>query len=106
MEHENALDSRVRWNDDQADLRSNVSVEAFLSQIAPVPGGTMKLSHRRDNRRKTMPSTSRKQQALMCIALSIKQGKARNSYSREAARISRQMSEEQLKEFCKSPIEA
>ncbi len=52
-----------------------------------------------------MPSTSRKQQALMCIALSIKQGKARSSYSRAAARISRQMSEEQLKEFCKSPVE-
>ncbi len=65
----------------------------------------MKLSGQSD-RRYEMPSASRKQQTLMCIALSIKQGKVPNSYSRAAARISRQMNEEQLKEFCKSPVES
>ncbi len=53
-----------------------------------------------------MPSTSRKQQSLVCIALSIKQGKVPNGYSRTAARLSRQMTEEQLKGFCKSPVES
>ncbi len=53
-----------------------------------------------------MPGISRKQQTLMCIALSIKQGKVPNSYSRAAARTSRHMSEKQLKEFCKSPVES
>ncbi len=51
-----------------------------------------------------MPSTSEKQKKLMCIALSMKQGKTPKSYSREAARISEEMSEEQLREFCELPL--
>ncbi len=51
-----------------------------------------------------MPSSSEKQKKLMCIALSMKQGKTPKSYSREAARISEEMSEEQLKEFCELPV--
>jgi len=52
-----------------------------------------------------MPSTSKKQRALMCIALAMKQGKTPKSYSKEAARISEQMSEQQLREFCEAPVE-
>ncbi len=67
----------------------------------------MKLSRQNDSdRRNEMPGISRKQQTLMCIALSMKQGKVPNSYSRAAARTSRHMSEKQLKEFCKSPVES
>ncbi len=51
-----------------------------------------------------MPSTSEKQRKLMCIALAMKQGKTPKSYSKEAARISEEMSEEQLKEFCEAPV--
>jgi hypothetical protein len=40
----------------------------------------------------------------MCIALSMKHGKTPKSYSKEAAKISDEMSEEQLKEFCEEPI--
>ncbi len=48
-----------------------------------------------------MPSTSKKQQALMCIALSVKRGKTPPSYSRVATRVSQQMTEAQLREFCR-----
>ncbi len=51
-----------------------------------------------------MPSRSKKQRALMCIALGMKEGKTPRSYSKEAARISGDMSERQLTEFCKAPI--
>ena len=53
-----------------------------------------------------MPSRSKKQQKLMCIAQSMKQGKTPKSYSPQAAKISEQMSEEQLKEFCENPVNA
>ncbi len=51
-----------------------------------------------------MPSVSRKQQKLMCIAKSIKQGKTPKSYSQQAAKVADSMSEEKLKEFCESPV--
>lgn len=51
-----------------------------------------------------MPSVSKRQRALMCIALAMKQGKKPKSYSKEAAKISEEMSEEQLKEFCEAPV--
>ncbi len=51
-----------------------------------------------------MPSTTKKQRVLMCIALAMKQGKTPKSYSKEAAKISEEMSEDQLKEFCEAPI--
>ena len=51
-----------------------------------------------------MPATSENQKKLMCIALSIKQGKTAKSYSKEAARLASEMSEEQLKDYCGSPV--
>lgn len=52
-----------------------------------------------------MPATSKNQRTLFCIALSIKQGKTPASYSAEAARMAKEMSEEQLQEYCGSPVE-
>jgi hypothetical protein len=52
-----------------------------------------------------MPSRSVKQKKLMCIAESMKKVKTPKNYSPAAARISEQMNEEQLKEFCENPIE-
>ncbi len=51
-----------------------------------------------------MPAESESQRRLMCLALSIKQGLTPKSRSPEAARIASQMSEEQLKDFCKSEV--
>ena len=51
-----------------------------------------------------MPSTTRKQQKLMCIAQSIKKGKTPASYSKQAAKVADSMSEAELKEFCESPV--
>ncbi len=51
-----------------------------------------------------MPSTSKKQKKLMCIAESIKLGKTPDTYSKRAAKIAESMSEEKLKEFCEAPV--
>jgi len=51
-----------------------------------------------------MPSKSKKQRALMCIALGMKEGKTPKRYSAEAARISGDMNKEQLQEFYKAPV--
>ena len=51
-----------------------------------------------------MPSTSKRQQKLMCIAESMKRGKTPECYSAQAGKISEQMTEEQLKEFCEAPV--
>ena len=51
-----------------------------------------------------MPATSKKQRTLMCIALSIKQGKTKSSYSKQASKMASQMSEQQLAEFCHSKV--
>lgn len=51
-----------------------------------------------------MPAESSKQKKLMCIALSIKQGKTSASYSKEAARLASSMSEEKLSEYCKPAV--
>jgi hypothetical protein len=51
-----------------------------------------------------MPSTSKRQQKIMCIAESIKKGKTPASYSTQGAKIARSMSEEKLKEFCETPV--
>jgi hypothetical protein len=51
-----------------------------------------------------MPSKSVKQKKLMCIAESMKKGKTPKTYSSVAAKISDQMSEDQLKEFCEAPV--
>ena len=52
-----------------------------------------------------MPSSSRQQQKLMCLALSIKLGKVKASKSPQAAKMARQMSVKQLSDFCHSLIE-
>jgi len=50
------------------------------------------------------PATSDAQRKLFCIALSIKRGETPASYSKEAARIASENSEETLKDFCKAPV--
>lgn len=51
-----------------------------------------------------MPATSEKQKALFCIALSIKRGKTSPSYSKEAAKMAAEMSEEQLSDYCEGKV--
>lgn len=51
-----------------------------------------------------MPSVSENQRKLMCIALSIKKGETPASYSKEAARLASEMSEEQLAEYCEPKV--
>ena len=51
------------------------------------------------------PATSRQQQKLFCLALSIKLGKAKASVSPEAAKMAKDMSVKQLSEFCRSKVE-
>ena len=48
------------------------------------------------------PSSSERQRRLFCLALSIKLGKASPSKSPEAARMAKEMSIKQLREFCDS----
>jgi hypothetical protein len=52
-----------------------------------------------------MPSVSENQRTLFCIALSIKKGETPKSYSAEAAKMAEEMSEEQLADYCNSPVE-
>jgi len=47
-----------------------------------------------------MPAESEAQRKLMCIALSIKRGKTPASYSAEAAKLAKTMSESDLEEYC------
>jgi hypothetical protein len=47
---------------------------------------------------------SKKQKTLACIALSIKDGKTPQSYSKQASKMANSMSKEQLAEYCKSPV--
>ena len=51
-----------------------------------------------------MPATSSSQKALFCLALGIKLGKVPASKSPEAAKMAREMSVEQLSEFCKAKV--
>lgn len=51
-----------------------------------------------------MPATSENQRKLMCIALSIKQGKTVASYSKQAAKMASEMSEAQLAEYCGAKV--
>jgi len=52
-----------------------------------------------------MPSTSKNQRTLFCIALSIKRGETPRTYSAEAAKMADEMSEEQLRDYCEAPAE-
>jgi len=51
-----------------------------------------------------MPATSESQRRLFCLALSIKKGDTPASKSPEAARMARQMSEQQLADYCKGEV--
>ena len=51
-----------------------------------------------------MPAESEAQRRLMCLALSIKLGKTSASKSAEAAKMAREMTVEQLSDYCKSEV--
>jgi len=53
---------------------------------------------------KEMPATSEDMRKKFCIALSIKRGETPRSYSPEAAEMADSMTEEQLRDYCKSPV--
>ena len=51
-----------------------------------------------------MPPRSEEQKRLMCMALAIKLGKLPAKRYPRAAKVARQMTVEQLKEYCEAPI--
>jgi len=51
-----------------------------------------------------MPAVSENQRRLACIALSIKRGKTKKSYSKEAAEMAASMSESDLEDYCGSKV--
>ena len=51
-----------------------------------------------------MPATSKNQKTLACIALSIKRGKTKASYSKQAAEMAQSMSEAELVKYCEEPV--
>ena len=50
------------------------------------------------------PATSEAQKTLACIALSIKRGETKASYSKQAAKMASEMKESELVILCGSPI--
>lgn len=51
-----------------------------------------------------MPAVSKEQRRLFGIALSIKRGETPKSYSKEAAKLARTMSEKKLEEYARKPV--
>ena len=51
-----------------------------------------------------MPSKSEEQRRLMCLAYQMKIGKTPRSASAQAAELADSMSEEELREYCKSKV--
>jgi len=51
-----------------------------------------------------MPAESSKQRRLFCLSLAIKLGKVPASKSPEAAKMAKEMTTEQLSDFCKAPV--
>jgi len=51
-----------------------------------------------------MPAVNEAQRRLFCIALSIKRGETPATYSKEAAKIAEENSEETLTEYCGSKV--
>ena len=49
-----------------------------------------------------MPAETESQRKLFCIALSIKRGETKASYSKQATKMASEMTEEQLTEYCGS----
>ena len=52
-----------------------------------------------------MPATSEKQKVLMCLALAIKRGKASAKKYPTAAKTAQSMSEADLRDYCKGPVQ-
>lgn len=52
-----------------------------------------------------MPAKNEKMRRLMCLALSMKLGKTAKSKSPQAAKMAKDMSVEQLSDYCKSEPE-
>lgn len=50
-----------------------------------------------------MPAVSSKQRKLFAIALAMKRGEVPYSYSEEAAKLAKTLSEKKLREFAKTP---
>lgn len=51
-----------------------------------------------------MSPVSTPQKTLACIALSIKRGKTKGSYSKQASEMAQSMTEAKLSEWCSGPI--
>ena len=51
-----------------------------------------------------MPAETEAQRKLFCVALSIKRGDTPKTYSKQAAKMASEMSEEQLVDYCGSPV--
>jgi len=51
-----------------------------------------------------MPAVSEAQRRLFCIALSIKRGQTKASYSKGAARLANENDEQTLVDYCKAPV--
>ena len=49
-----------------------------------------------------MPAKTEEQRTLMCVALAIKRGEQPRSYSEDGAELADSMSEEDLRDYCKS----
>lgn len=52
-----------------------------------------------------MPAVSENMRKLSCVALAIKRGETPESYSAEGAKMAKSMTEEQLRDYCKSPVQ-
>jgi len=51
-----------------------------------------------------MSPVSEAQRKLACIALSIRRGETKSSYSKQAAEMAKSMSEEKLAEWCSAKV--
>jgi len=51
-----------------------------------------------------MPATSEEQRKMSCIALSIKKGETKASYSELAAKMAESMDEKTLADYCEAPV--
>lgn len=51
-----------------------------------------------------MPSKSKEQKTVACMALAMRDGKLSKNYSKQAAKMAESMTREQLEDYCKMPI--
>ena len=52
-----------------------------------------------------MPAVSKNQKTLACMALSMKRGKTKHSFSKQAHKMMTSMSEEELEKYCRGGSE-